>query len=832
MYNDSKTETFCQFGFLAALSFVLLVSPLARVQNDPLGLVKWFVACLGAFAMLAFLVSTWGAAGRIRIYSSPLLLPLLLMVCLSAVSLIWTAPRFQSDIRMRRILLSWAPFFLCLLAPISQRMRRIAALSLVAGVSICSAIGASQFFGLFRTSWSKLPWEHELGKRVFSTMWNPNFLAGLLILTLPVILALARTSTRQLFKITLISLYYLNFLCLVFTNSWGGWAGWVASLIFLVVAGRWRTARTQPRTAGNHTGGWAAQRFVLIVLCAATVAIFFAFKGKTVAGSTVGASERVKMWRSAMMVIRRHPFGVGVGNFAVFENKFEHLFIKPTQAAPADYYQDRDSLLHNSLYCHNEFLETALETGVVGLVLLLWLMLTVGRIPFGRGKARMKSKDRHDPRPSGSANRHREAAPRYARGPHLADGSLMITAVAAGATAVFVQSIVSYPLRVPTTVTSLAALLGLFTPRSKWFELEFSAPKALKFTVLGAAIIGATFACLHGYRPLEAESHYVKGMQYLLSKKDYAAASAEYRKAIALGLPRFDIYFWLGEAQLKVGRNERALETYRRALEIQPYHEYSYFGIAEALRGLGRTDEAIGNYEKSIEYEPRFLDAYLHLAKLYRSRGEPRKAVETLGAGLKYFPKAREMKLDRAIALVQLGQITKARSDLQKLLKGNPNDAVVGYDLGILAHAEDGKGLRKPSALADSMIDSQSAKWVITVARMGAVFLHERKFEAARREFEVILNRFPGYPPALANIGTTYFISGDAARAEVFFLRAVRLAPGRYSYRAALAEIYASQGRFQAAEEQLLKAHQIAPDNKDIQKRLLWLRRQRGKGAR
>ncbi|HUT02913.1 MAG TPA: tetratricopeptide repeat protein, partial [bacterium] len=84
------------------------------------------------------------------------------------------------------------------------------------------------------------------------------------------------------------------------------------------------------------------------------------------------------------------------------------------------------------------------------------------------------------------------------------------------------------------------------------------------------------------------------------------------------------------------------------------------------------------------------------------------------------------------------------------------------------------------------------------------------------------------YPPAISNIGTAYFLAGDATRAEAFLLRAVQLAPNHASYRAALADIYTSQGRLSAAEEQLLKAQQIAPNNRDIQNRLLWLRRQQG----
>jgi len=131
------------------------------------------------------------------------------------------------------------------------------------------------------------------------------------------------------------------------------------------------------------------------------------------------------------------------------------------------------------------------------------------------------------------------------------------------------------------------------------------------------------------------------------------------------------------------------------------------------------------------------------------------------------------------------------------------------------------------SALARRMIDSDAAKWLLTLSKMGAVFVQKGKHVAARREFEAILGRFPRYPPALSNIATAYFLEGDAARAESYMLQAISFAPRHVSYRAALADICASLKKWDAAEDQLRRAQQLDPNNADIENRLQWLRQQR-----
>ncbi|MBN1592051.1 MAG: tetratricopeptide repeat protein [Candidatus Coatesbacteria bacterium] len=802
MQPTIRIEPILRIAFVATLSFALFISPLMRVDDDPLGLIKWFVAHCGAVLMLAGLVLLWVFVGRIRIYNSPYLLPILAMISVSALSLLWATPRFECLTRMRYILLSWAPFFLCLLAPLTHKMRRIAAVSLMLGVSVCSGIGVVQYFDFLSTMWSDLPWEPELGKRVFSTMWNPNYLAGLIILVLPVMLGLARTTANRWGRISLLLLYYLNFCCLLFTNSWGGWSAYVASLILMAVA-EWRARRqTQasktPRPSGqdgkSDTAQWSKAMLVLIVLCAISAVAFFASKGKTVAGTTVGLSEREKMWNSSAMLVKRHPMGLGVGNFAVYENKYEHNFIEPLDVTVDEFKKDRDNLLHNSLYCHNEYLETPLETGFIGLAILFWLIIIVGR-------SALKSRPPHDVNPQ------------------TYESAIMARAVAVGAAAVFVHSIVSYPLRVPTTVTTLAALLGLFAPRFEVTRLRFRLPWAVRFLAIIPIFVATVFGCMIGYRPMDAEGLYVNGMKLLLADKDYPGAIKAYERAIDFGLPRYDVFFKLGEAQLKAGNYGEALETYRHAAEIQPYHEYSYFGIAEASREMGRTDVAIANDEKAIEFEPRFYDAYVNLARLKRSKGSLIDASETLELALRYLPRCRELSLDAAAISVELGKNGRAREYLDAALAYDPSDSILNYDLYVLREAAARTTEGGPS-LSSRLIDSESAEWLIGISRMGALFVQEKKYEAARREFETVLRRFPMYPAALSNIATTYFLQGDTEKAKGYLQQAISVVPNHVPYRIALADMHVTLGELESAEEELERAIKIDPQNSDIIRRL------------
>ena len=443
MDSPNRATSILRTAFVIVLSASLFVSPLVRMEGEPLGFIKWSVAQCSLVMLVALLAAYWLFARQMRIYSSPIAIPLLALLVFSALSVLWASPRFESITRLRHILLSWGPLFACLLAPLNRRHRMIATGAFVAGVTLVSVLGIAQYLGGLRTIWQELPWEPELGRRAFATMWNPNFLAGLLVLALPVIWAWLRTVANTTGRLLLSAAFCVNFACLLFTNSWGGWVAFAVSLVFWTVSmgiARRRRRRELParkrRSAPSARRSWDKGAIAVGLICALFAIVFFAAKGQTVAGSSEGLSERDKMYRSTVRLIKEHPLGLGIGNFAVYENKYHHDYLKPSSDLTETWRKDKDSLLHNSFYCHNELLETALELGFVGVALLIWFVICACRPAF-------------DDTWHG----------REGRADSATIEGIMATAVCTGAVAVFVQSFVSYPLRVPTTVTSLAVLM-------------------------------------------------------------------------------------------------------------------------------------------------------------------------------------------------------------------------------------------------------------------------------------------------------------------------------------------------------------------------------------
>jgi len=95
---------------------------------------------------------------------------------------------------------------------------------------------------------------------------------------------------------------------------------------------------------------------------------------------------------------------------------------------------------------------------------------------------------------------------------------------------------------------------------------------------------------------------------------DDAVASAA---AAAAGNPRNPNAQYLHASMLAVaGRHAEALDTYRQALDLSPWHPAAWVGMGHLLKTLGRQDEGIAAYRTAIEQRPNFGEVYWSLANL------------------------------------------------------------------------------------------------------------------------------------------------------------------------------------------------------------------------
>ena len=86
----------------------------------------------------------------------------------------------------------------------------------------------------------------------------------------------------------------------------------------------------------------------------------------------------------------------------------------------------------------------------------------------------------------------------------------------------------------------------------------------------------------------------------------------------------------LGVLFSKTGRNEKALECYKEAVDVNPSMVEAYSNMAGIYNNSKEYDKAIEACEKAIKVNPKFSEAYNNLAIAYYSKGMKDKAVEMM----------------------------------------------------------------------------------------------------------------------------------------------------------------------------------------------------------
>ena len=93
-----------------------------------------------------------------------------------------------------------------------------------------------------------------------------------------------------------------------------------------------------------------------------------------------------------------------------------------------------------------------------------------------------------------------------------------------------------------------------------------------------------------------------------------------------------------GLSSLNLNKPEKALESFNRAISIDPTHTDGYLGRANTLNTLGRYQEALKDYDRVIEMDPTLASAYVNRAIAYSHLKEYEKAIADYEKGLELDP--------------------------------------------------------------------------------------------------------------------------------------------------------------------------------------------------
>jgi len=96
-------------------------------------------------------------------------------------------------------------------------------------------------------------------------------------------------------------------------------------------------------------------------------------------------------------------------------------------------------------------------------------------------------------------------------------------------------------------------------------------------------------------------------------------------------------------ALIKEGKNAEAIEMLREDLKMNPENSLFYIHLGEAYRGMQRDDDAILSFRKAIEVAPLSKEGYEALALFYTKKGDEQKAVAVMVEYLKFKKKHKPL---------------------------------------------------------------------------------------------------------------------------------------------------------------------------------------------
>jgi len=419
-------------------------------------------------------------------------------------------------------------------------------------------------------------------------------------------------------------------------------------------------------------------------------------------------------------------------------------------------------------------------------------------------------------------------------------------------------------------VTTLAYLYNELGDTARATQVLSSVPNTQRSAKLYSAL-GYTYEQQKEYKnAIESYRHAIeldrdnldaiRGLAQNLLNDGQSDAALEQYKVIADANPEdAQTYVRIAEIYRKQGKFDLALENLKKAGSmVQDSFEVPY-NIAAIYQAQGRYDEAIpimrdllkksekadgkytngeksnravflerlgtiyrdqGNYQAAIEPfreivalggDENVERGYQQIIDTWREAKEWQKATAAAQEAVQKLPKSRDLKMVLAAQQADMGDADKALKDVRAMLKGNGSaeDRQVYITLAQMCTRlrrfnEAEQALDKAEQLS-SKPDDKEYVWFLR----GSTFERDKHYPEAEAQFKKVLASDPDHASALNYLG--YMLADQNMKLEEalgYIKHAVDLDPSNGAYLDSLGWAYFRLGKYEQAEDNLLKASQ------------------------
>lgn len=257
---------------------------------------------------------------------------------------------------------------------------------------------------------------------------------------------------------------------------------------------------------------------------------------------------------------------------------------------------------------------------------------------------------------------------------------------------------------------------------------------------------------------------------YLLGK--HKAALDVYEEASKIGSPDWEIMHNKGMCYMYLKQYERAIESFRTAIDIQP-HDSTYVQLGKVYTQMDDYPQAINVYMEALEHSPENSEILTTLGLLFLRTNDNSRAFDYLGSSLAHDPKNPR-------TILAAGSIIQDHSDMDVALVKyrvaavqTPNSPQLLNNIGMCFFGKQ----RYIAAIAclKKALYLGPFEWIISY-NLGLVHLHTGQYASAFHYFSASINLKPDFAHSYMYLAITLSRLDDYDNACAAHEKAIQMA--------------------------------------------------------
>ncbi len=279
------------------------------------------------------------------------------------------------------------------------------------------------------------------------------------------------------------------------------------------------------------------------------------------------------------------------------------------------------------------------------------------------------------------------------------------------------------------------------------------------------------------------------------------------------GYKMFMVYYNMGNAQYCLSLYEQAVESYRKALDLNPGLEEANENIANALMAVGKTAEAMEFYKKVVENDKNNYRVHFALGRLYAASNKMDEAVSAFRESIRLNPGFAPAYDELGNLLMKNGQYEEAAEVYKRYTFLSPTDYRGFYNLG---NALYNNGSRKESVVcfrkAVKINPEDYRSYYNLAIALDDLGEYEEAIDCLKKAIEIK----DDFVDAYNNLGITLSTLGRHLEALETYTRGLKKNPEAHSLYYNMGITLSEMGRYEDAADAFKTALEIKPDELEI----------------